>query len=129
MRTKSCSTISTLSSCSIDLHVGHGPPFFPPQPSHQRLRTVLVISFHQASRGALTNQLPASCWLTLLEATALLWQNAVFQSTDTALCLTCSKLWSSGLTDSQSKILFTTLMLKQLCLDQRMSTGLQQGCN
>lgn len=30
MRTKSCGTISTLSSCSIDLHVGHGPPLLSP---------------------------------------------------------------------------------------------------
>lgn len=28
MRTKSCRTIPTLSSCSIDLHADHGPPFF-----------------------------------------------------------------------------------------------------
>lgn len=29
-RTKSSGTISTLSSCSIDLHVGHGTPFLSP---------------------------------------------------------------------------------------------------
>lgn len=75
MRTKSCSTISTPSSCSIDLPVGHGPP---PRPS---LRTTMpqdctwqLISPSQ--RGALTNQLPASCWLVVLEATTGLWFGA-----------------------------------------------------
>lgn len=57
--------------------VGHGPPFPPPSvipPSTRlRLRTVLVISFHRASMGALTNQLPASCWLALMEATTSPW--------------------------------------------------------
>lgn len=30
MRTKGCGTISTLSSCSIDPHMGHGPPLLSP---------------------------------------------------------------------------------------------------
>lgn len=48
MRTKGCGTISTLSSCSIDPHMGHGPPLLSPCPSPSRygLRTILVISFH-----------------------------------------------------------------------------------
>lgn len=32
IRTKGCGTISTLSSCRIDPHMGHGPPLPPPAP-------------------------------------------------------------------------------------------------
>lgn len=66
-----------------------------PPSTRLRLRTVLVISFHRASRGALTNQLPASCWLALMEATTSPWfgggGTTMFQSADTALRLTCSR--------------------------------------
>lgn len=135
MRTKSCSTISTASSCSIDLPVGHGPPFSPLiLPSTQlRFRTVLVISFQQASRRALTNQLPALCWLALLEATTSLWLwgKTLCFSQPILLYFWLIQTYKAPpvLTDSQSKILFTVLTQKpQLCLDWNVSSGFQSKC-
>lgn len=47
MRTKGCGTISTLSSCSIDPHMGHGPPLLSPcTPPPPRMAWGLYLSSH-----------------------------------------------------------------------------------
>lgn len=115
MRTKSCSTISTPSSCCIDLPVGHRPPPFPlvPPSTQLRPRTVLVISFHQPSRGALTNQLPASCWLALLEATTgpWFWGKTLCFSQPILLCVWLSQHHEASANWLPKQILFTVLTL------------------
>lgn len=91
------------------------------------LRTAFVISFQQASRGALTNQLPASCWLAPKgHRPMVLGQNTVFQSANIALRLTCSVL-----THSQSKYLFFLKQCyykKQLCFDHKVCSCVQNKC-
>lgn len=89
MRTKSCGTISTASSCSIDLPVGHGPPvlpLIPPLPSTTpQVCTCHLIS--QSQEPASTNQLPAACWSRLLEGL-----EEMLQSAKTAPCSSSSSL-------------------------------------
>lgn len=66
MRTKGCGTISTLSSCSIDPHMGHGPPLLSPRPSPSLYgpRTILVISFHRPGEWPeLINYQLLAAWL------------------------------------------------------------------
>lgn len=97
MRTKSSGTVSTASSCSIDLPVGHGPPFSPPR-YHPSLQLNYASGLYMSSHSTKPVEGGYKSITSLLLVSSirghrqsLVWgQNTMFQSVDAGLRLTQS---------------------------------------
>lgn len=120
MRTKSCGTISTLSSCSIDLRVGHGPPFLSPitLPLSPQDDTCHLIS--PSSQSGLNKSITSFFAASLYWRPQPFWGKSVCLSQITLLGVSLVQSYGSlNKLTATGKIIFYP---QHFCFDQRLCT-------